>query len=416
MSILTPTSPTAVAPAVAGLFARRRGTDPQARARTILLSAARAQPTSEAAERLLADSTPECWELAAEAALRTHQEPLLQHFIAKHCPQAPLSLATKQSLEAQKKLHAFRWEELQESLDGAVEALGEAGIQPLLLKGAGCVGDLYHLPRLRPMRDLDILVRRNELQAAEDALLGWGFIRSEYLPSEDYESHHHAAPLFHPQTKVCIELHHHPLCKGARLKGVPSEDGFWADARERIAPSGTGSALPGTSALVLEPTLSLLVTGLHFTHGDHIGDRIAHLFDVTRLVELRADELDWERALSMARDPAVASSLALTLLYLELEGLPSAPPGVLDQFCQNSTLRPWEFKTLVGLVDRYRIGLPGPRRGMSPRIGNILWHRILERRPLWQRACHGTADVLSRGRRSRQLTRANRAARAAGTP
>jgi hypothetical protein len=377
-------------------------------ARNIFLCAARVQPTATALEQLQTQHASECWALAAEAAIRTHQEPLFQHLVARHCPQAPLHLAIKHTLETQKKLHAFRWEELRESLSGVLEALAQVGVQPLLLKGAGCVGDLYHLPHLRPMRDLDILVRATELQVAEKALTAWGFTHSKHLSNEDYEDHHHAEPLFHPQTGVCVELHHDPICKSAKLPGVPSPDEFWNAARESRVPLSSGPQPAVTQAFVLEPTFVLLVTCLHFTHGDHIGDRVAHLFDLARLFELRGEELDWERLLHYGRFPAVASSLALTLLYLNLEGLPSGPASVLEQLCRTSELRPWEIRSLVSLIDRYRIGLPGRRPGISPRIGNILWRRLLERQSLWKRGRQGLRDVLSRGRHSREYHRAKR--------
>ena len=379
-------------------------------ARTVFLCAARAQPTAAELERLkTTQDAPECWALAAEAAVRTHQEPLFQHLVARHCPQAPLDLAVKQTLETQNKLHAFRWEELRESLSEVLEALGQVGVQPTLLKGAGCVGDLYHLPRLRPMRDLDILVKRNELPVAERALTDWGFTHSKHLSKKDYEDHHHAEPLYHPQTGVCVELHHYPICKSASLAGVPSPDEFWTNAVESRVPLSAGPQPAVTQASVLEPTFVLLVTCLHFTHGDHIGDRVAHLFDVARLFELRGGELDWDRLLHFSRFPAVASSLALTLLYLNLEGLPSGPTQVLEQLCRTSRLRSWEFRSLLSLIDRYRIGLPGPWPGISPRIGNVLWRRLLERRSLWERGREGLHDILSRGRHSREYRRAKRA-------
>jgi hypothetical protein len=173
---------------------------------------------------------------------------------------------------------------------------------------------------------------------------------------------------------VCVELHHSPLGRRASLPGVPTSTDFWHGVREsKIA----GANLRGGRAWALEPTLALLVACLHFGHSDHISWRVTHLIDATRLAELHADEIDWERLLLHATWPDLGRALALPLFYLAREGLPTAPAEALDRLVRRAGLRSWENRFLAALIDRYRFGIPGPWRVLSRRAANIVWGRAL---------------------------------------
>jgi hypothetical protein len=90
-------------------------------------------------------------------------------------------------------------------------------------------------------------------------------------------------------------------------------------------------------------------------------------------------QVDWDRlrALSLGRD--TARSLALPLLYLAREGLPSAPDAFLSAVDARAGWSAAERRLLFALIDRYRIGAPPPWPFVSGRISNILWRRTLTR-------------------------------------
>jgi hypothetical protein len=58
-----------------------------------------------------------------------------------------------------------------------VSKFDEAAVPVLLLKGAGLAYTVYTAPYLRPARDIDLFVRRESLQAAEDLLTAIGYQR-----------------------------------------------------------------------------------------------------------------------------------------------------------------------------------------------------------------------------------------------
>jgi hypothetical protein len=250
------------------------------------------------------------------------------------------------------------------------------------------------------MRDIDLLVHPGDADAAQKALLNWGFLHSDHSPADDFVAHHHLAPIFHPRTGICVEVHHHPLCHRAVLPGVPSVEEFWRDPRvsalatEREEQSAVRLA---SRTLVLEPTLHFLVTCLHFTHGDHIAWRSAHFFDLARTIELQGKDIDWSRLLDWATGPELAASLALALACLEAEGLSSAPPDIATTLGAAANLQRWETSLVVELLRRYRMAIPPPPGLVSPRVANILWDGAVNRGPIPRRLATTVYRVLTRG-------------------
>jgi hypothetical protein len=340
--------------------------------RRFFLLAAPRFPSTEAIEnaRHLAKD-PEIIERSAALSRRVRQEPLYAHFLRRSFPEAPLSEATRLELFGQSRLHAFRWLELEETAREALAALAEIGVQPILLKGISHVDDCYEKPELRPMRDIDFLLRERDLEASRRALEKSGFVRDEESPEGAYEGHHHLPPLFHPVTGLCVEVHHHLMRLPEGFEGFPALEAIWSGARE--------SRLFQGSALLLDPTIQVINVCIHITHGDSIGRRAQNLIDLVRIVEVHGASIDWDRILGQARGRDVARSLALPLLYLLGEGLPSAPAGVARELEALSGLTSWEMALLKALVNRYRIGSPAPWRLVSGRLSNILWRQALRR-------------------------------------
>jgi len=312
------------------------------------------------------------WEEAAALARRVNQEPLFLHFISKVFPEAGVHPETRKDLESQARFHAFRWIEIRESAEAALSALAGKGIRPVLLKGLACVGEYYDPPHLRPMRDLDLLVKENEVPEAHRALLQAGFKEGgSGVERALYAGHHHLPPLFHGGTGMCLEVHHHLMKLPADFVGFPPLDDFWKDTRE-------SSAFPG-KALLLDAPLEVLNTCIHITHGDTIGGRAQNLIDLARIVEAHEGRMDWDRLSRYAASPSVASSLAVPLEYLAREGLPAPPPQVRAKLIELSRLGRWELDLLFALTDRYRLGSPGAWKRVSPRMSNVLWRQILRR-------------------------------------
>jgi hypothetical protein len=89
-------------------------------------------------------------------------------------------------------------------------AMVQAGVPFLVLKGAALAHLVYSDPRLRPMRDVDLLIRKADAGRALDVLMCCGFrISGAAVPSH----HHHLRGMARTLegATVTIELHHELL-------------------------------------------------------------------------------------------------------------------------------------------------------------------------------------------------------------
>jgi hypothetical protein len=117
--------------------------------------------------------------------------------------------------------------------------LAPQGIAFVLLKGAAYImGDLP-AGQGRKVSDIDILVRKEELEATEQALLsaGWEHTKSDAYDQAYYRRWmHELPPLKHRHRKTLVDVHHTILPESGRLhpdpkllweKAQPSSDGRW---------------------------------------------------------------------------------------------------------------------------------------------------------------------------------------------
>lgn len=96
---------------------------------------------------------------------------------------------------------------LMESLHHILSVLEEKGIPSLILKGASLCQTLYPEAGLRPMRDIDLLLSKEDVEAAHLLLQENGFHAStEELP----DGYYHLPPLLQKvnDMQICVELHH----------------------------------------------------------------------------------------------------------------------------------------------------------------------------------------------------------------
>ncbi len=89
----------------------------------------------------------------------------------------------------------------------ALECLGSAGIDGWLIKGLAVAHLDYPDPALRTSGDIDLLVAREQLQPAVDALAAEGFHRSEAAPRPSWEARYARAVMLRSPAGVELDLH-----------------------------------------------------------------------------------------------------------------------------------------------------------------------------------------------------------------
>ena len=126
----------------------------------------------------------------------------------------------------------------------------------ILLKGISIADQYYPEPHLRPMRDIDLLVRSESVSSVESALEKLGYVRRSKsgLPSPFFEAHHHSMPFMHPRRNVWVEIHDR-LFRPATLLG--NSDVFGID---RLAKEARPSEFKNRRVNRLSPELQLAIS------------------------------------------------------------------------------------------------------------------------------------------------------------
>ena len=134
----------------------------------------------------------------------------------------------------------------QQQLAEALGAFRDAGIPTIVLKGAYVAEAVYKNIALRPMSDVDILVKKKDLPAVEKILLKLGYDPPEH-PRMQNKTRYSRVP-FHKLGGIGIEVHWIRRPDGRRLVDR-SRDG----ARRRGGATGAGT--PGCPGAAGHPAI-----------------------------------------------------------------------------------------------------------------------------------------------------------------
>lgn len=227
------------------------------------------------------------------------------------------------------------------------QALADASLRCILLKGAAYLCADLPAARGRVFGDIDLLVPQSRIQAAEGALMAAGWISHE---SDAYNQRyyrqwmHEIPPLTHVHRGSTIDVHH---------TITPPTSAFRVDGAALI--DAAQPALPGSALWVLQPVDMVLHSAVHlFTEGEF--DRgLRDLVDLHDLLVHFSDNAPdfWPQLFSRARALGLQRPLHHALSQLQGwlgYGPPAAMRGDVDAL--RPTLLP---RLLMGWL--LRVGL-----------------------------------------------------------
>jgi hypothetical protein len=173
-------------------------------------------------------------------------------------------------------------------------ACARAGIPVLVLKGAAIAEGVYGNIALRPMKDLDLLVRKTALDAADRLFRELGYVPDESDGSAAWyrAHHHHLAPYATRDGWAAVDLHHHIVLPTAPVC-IPIED-LWRRARP--------ASIASVPTLVFAPGDLLLHLCLDVSCMDRFVGKLRALCDLAATIERHGAEVDWIALLKAARD------------------------------------------------------------------------------------------------------------------
>ena len=151
-------------------------------------------------------------------------------------PEVPREALLSAHASAARLAQLARWE-----VDRVRRALAPSGIPIIALKGVAYV--LRGLPHAstRLMSDVDVMVPRDRIDAAEQALLAAGWEGTKLDPHDQKyyrEWSHELPPLHYPGRVLGVDVHHTICAPISRLR--PDAQAFWASAESlaRVERSG----------------------------------------------------------------------------------------------------------------------------------------------------------------------------------
>ncbi len=308
------------------------------------------------------------WEKLGWLAERERAAPVLWGHL-QAIEKAPGKLPPQAShLQRLAMVSEFRMMHLEQRLADSLEALSDAGIDVMLLKGAALALTVYGSFVRRPMIDVDVLVHEDEALRARDVLIGNGWVSTEMEEFESFYRRHHHLPTLVDGRGLDMQLEVHT---GLFFEGNPF-DFPMADLWRRAVPV----TVRGRRAYVPSRQDQLLHLCLHFAWSHMMSSGAWRTFrDLRALMD--AGDLDWNEFVMLARKSRGASCCYWTLrLAHDLVGVP-VPKSVLD------ALRPPMTDSMLDRVERHFVYNLLPSEVLCPSVfvARTMWR--LGVRPRW---------------------------------
>lgn len=279
-------------------------------------------------------------------------------------------------------------------LSAALACLRQAGITPILFKGAALAYTAYPDPACRPMGDLDLWVTAEAMPVARAALVGLGYAersKDDRPLAIQAQMSGEVQLVGRAAGQGLIELHWGAFA-GEWLRRTAAVEHREIFCRAR------GAQIAGHEAWIMAPEDALLQLAVHLAVNHQMAYPGARgLLDVALLG--RAEQVDWSALAARAREWRVATAAWLVLAMTEsLPGLPGsrlavaslAPAtsrqAIIRRFVTEETLL--AGKDITGGPRRfaYQLALVDRPQDAARLVGRTLWP---ERG--WLKARYGTA-------------------------
>lgn len=212
-------------------------------------------------------------------------------------------------LQAVETANRERNQAIIDELKAAVTLLNEVGIQPVLLKGLAYLKTaVYEDPGTRYLIDIDLLVPKEQQQAAGKVLVQNGWVANNIGPFSDFR--HHSPPLRRPGS-ISIEIHH-SLGIGVCERVLPAREVI--ERSSVIDLDGLCVRIPAGDDLL---THLIMHSQIQHTYDQRIWTPIRAMFDLLLLDRCFGPSLHWESVADRFSAAGQYGVFALHLLQVE---------------------------------------------------------------------------------------------------
>ena len=246
--------------------------------------------------------TPREWELLLAQARRCRLHARVAQFFQDRgwlvdVPAGPRNHLESALVAAERQRNLVRWE-----VDRVRVALAGVPGAVVLLKGAAYVALGLPSARGRLFTDVDILVARESITAAEMSLLGAGWVPEQLRPYDERyyrQWMHELPPLKHVWRHTWLDVHHTITPPTSRFP----VDGGALLARAR-------PLHPGSRLAALDPPDMVLHSAVHLLQEGDLGSGLRDLLDLNDLLQhFGKDALFWPQLLDRAQALGIQAPL-----------------------------------------------------------------------------------------------------------
>lgn len=231
------------------------------------------------------------WDQLVAEAIRTGLSGLLLEQFNIHNIKPPAHIADRlQCAAMQGAAHQIN---LMRELERILKVFQSANIPVMLLKGAALTKTIYSRPDLRPMSDLDLLIKPEDAQRTLNVLTqngcrrGFDLIRADFFPTYHYE----VELITNAPVPARIDLHVRPF-RPLRLSQTMREDALWKNAH----------TVQFGDAQALIPSTETMFIHLAAHSAYHGNSRLIWLYDIKRFVDQYDSLMDWSAVVESARE------------------------------------------------------------------------------------------------------------------
>jgi hypothetical protein len=271
------------------------------------------------------------WDDILQLANRHSVAPLLYQRLRELEPDARIPTSVLLALAKLYLQNAARNSTLYQELGQVLAALQNADIPTIVLKGAHLAESVHDNVALRPMGDVDILVKKTGVVRAGETLLALGYTsRQRWRDMVDAASHH-LQPFTKPNAAP-VEIHWLIVTQiGPNARVVHpfhiDVNGLW----ERAQPA----TIAGVQTHVLSPQDLLLHLCIHASRHRKFRVRLRAFCDIAATIRRYETEIDWEQVQTRSHQWGAENCVYLTLrLARELLKV-AVPDTVLENLKAN---------------------------------------------------------------------------------
>jgi len=232
---------------------------------------------------------------------------------------------------------------LYSELEKILDSFARAGIEVILLKGAAFATTLYGDIGLRPMKDLDILIHKSDLEKAKTAVSSLGYSLDPSLLSllkkglpvgKYYLLHHpHLPPYYKKKGRIFLEVHWTLTSRTMPFKF--DTPGLWERA--------VGAEISERRVRVLSTEDALVYMCTHIARHRFS----ANLREYHDLLMLTRTTVNWNRVADLACENNLKTPVYYALQYTSQLFKTTAPDKYTDRL-KPGALRTAVFKSILG--------------------------------------------------------------------